>query len=95
VAFDACKGPLRHAWYEVDSDWAAPFGGTPFTLRCDRCGTERRDSFDLHGELMTRRYVYPEGYRLAEGETKATMQDLRLRILAVSKYGQKESRLRL
>lgn len=85
--FDECKGPYKHAWFDADSDWAAPFGGTPFTLRCERCGTERRDTFDIHGELMTRRYVYPEGYKHAAGMTMAEY-----RLLIAKRRGLKPSR---
>lgn len=81
LAFDQCKGPYKHAWFDADSDWATPFGGTPFTLRCERCGTERRDTLDIHGELMTRRYLYPEGYKNASGDVKLTMAELRLRVV--------------
>lgn len=62
-----CRGMLRHAWHEVPSDWAeaSPLLGQPFTVRCERCDTERRDIIgDNTGELVSRRYVYPHGYHI-------------------------------
>lgn len=81
IAFEECKGPLRHAWFDIPTDWTPPFPGTPFTVHCERCGTQRRDVYDLRGELMTRRYIYPAGYKHVLGSTKLTMLDRRLLVI--------------
>lgn len=76
--FSDCRGILRHAWDEVDSDWASPNrdGTTPMTLRCQRCGTERRDVIDRNGEVAHRRYIYPIGYHI-DGDEKPRIIDFR------------------
>ena len=66
-----------HAW-----DWFVPSGrqpkwGTWFALRCDRCGTERFDTLGIYGQLVGRRYDYPEGYQYAKGEEVPTRDDFR------------------
>lgn len=81
IVFEECKGPLRHAWFDAPTDWTPPFPGTPFTLRCERCGTERRDVYDLRGDLMLRRYVYPDGYRYAVGDEPLTLAARRLLVV--------------
>lgn len=61
---------LRHSWDEVPSDWAGTTtSGVPFTVRCQRCGTERRDLLGRNtGELVARRYIYAEGYHINSGD---------------------------
>ena len=77
-AYNDCRGMLRHSWHEVDSVWAHEGDGTPFTIRCERCGTERRDVLGTNtGEVVSRRYVYPVGYHI-EGENRPKIVDFRL-----------------
>jgi len=60
---------IGHAWFDVDSNhWTASFG-TPLTVRCERCGAERRDKIGQDGEVLPggRYYVYPEGYKYDKG----------------------------
>lgn len=45
-------------------------------FRCPRCGTERLDVWNWLGELMHRRYHYPEGYHIPSTE-RPTAKDLR------------------
>jgi hypothetical protein len=59
------------------SRYRPPEWGTTFHFRCVRCGTERHDTIDSLGELSTRRYVYPDRYRLHADEAPTT-QELRL-----------------
>lgn len=50
-----------HSWREV------------VCLRCIYCDTERYDTLNLYGEVLTRKYVYPEGKkpeRLPAGEAR-------------------------
>ena len=74
-----CRGPLRHAWFEVPSDWTPEFG-VPFTARCERCGMERRLAFNRNtGDLEYRRYVQPIGYAFHKnGAELPTSSDFRL-----------------
>ena len=53
-----------HAWFEYDSSgWEARFG-VPVTLRCERCGSERRDQVSrITGDLVARNYSYAPGYQ--------------------------------
>jgi hypothetical protein len=67
---------LGHAWFDVPSDWQASMG-VPCTYRCERCGTERREQIGPNtGELIGRRYAYPEGYHYTRDETP-TKDDFR------------------
>jgi hypothetical protein len=81
-----------HAWTYGETTWTPRLDyGIPVTLVCTRCGTERRETWSIGGARMTRRYVYPEGYSLAErvtGVPRPTLDDLRAMVLA-------ERRLRL
>jgi hypothetical protein len=72
-----CRGLLRHAWHEVPSDWTPEFG-VPFTVRCERCNTERRDALQRNtGEVLSRRYIQPIGYKI-EGDQRPKLVDFRL-----------------
>jgi len=61
-------GSLGHAWFDVDSDTWNPKWGTPVTFRCERCGGERRESWDRIGEMSNRHYKMPEDYKWAKGQ---------------------------
>lgn len=75
-------GTYGHAWFEADSDWNTD-KGTPLTLRCERCMTERRDAIHPStGELVTRRYAYPDGYRYSAGE-RPDRDHFRLALIAL------------
>jgi hypothetical protein len=71
---------LGHSWYDYDSNWAVPSGTAPLTLRCERCGTERRDIINALGLLVGRSYSYPDGYRYGRGERPAR-SDFRMMLL--------------
>jgi hypothetical protein len=76
--YSECHGLIRHAWHIVPSDWT-PVGGEPFTVRCERCNTERRDTIGRNtGELVSRRYVYPDGYLYGRDDYKPTADEVRL-----------------
>lgn len=70
---------VGHAWDEwTPKDRPSTRGGWPFTLRCTRCTTERWDVIATRtGELIQRRYLYPDGYRLAQKGTRLAVADLR------------------
>jgi hypothetical protein len=59
---------LGHAWFDVPSDWRTSFFGEQLTVRCERCGSERRDVLSgVTGELIYRVYVKPESYAYPKG----------------------------
>lgn len=59
-----------HAWDEFyPDDLGIPMWGWRLSLRCTRCATERHDIIDRYGRLGQRRYLYPDGYRIAADET--------------------------
>jgi len=51
-----------------------------FTLLCTRCGMQRHDTIDSLGELSSRHYDQPDGYKLAADETP-TRPQLRLDLI--------------
>ena len=73
---EACR-LFRHQWDLVPTDWT-PMAGHPVTLRCQRCTTERRETYGTNtGDLITRRYIYPPEYRYSADEVP-TADQLRL-----------------
>lgn len=68
-----------HAWFDADSDWKTDLG-TPWTLRCERCGTERREVIGSSGRLVSRHYHYPDGYRY--GKDRPTRDEFRVMMLS-------------
>jgi hypothetical protein len=56
--------------------------GTPLTLRCERCDTERRDTISPStGALITRHYYYSDDYQYERGASP-TRDDFRRLLLA-------------
>lgn len=80
LEYEKCR-TWGHAWEDFiphgkrPSDW-----GSRFSLRCERCHTERHDVIDALGRLSTRHYDYPEDYSMAKDETP-TREALRLDLL--------------
>ena len=69
---------IGHSWFDYDSNWT-PKWGTPLTLRCERCGMERRDTVSfLTGELLNRRYTKPDNYGYERGESPTRSEFRRL-----------------
>jgi hypothetical protein len=53
-----------HSWDEFfPIDLNPPLYGWRLSLRCTRCATERHDNIDFKGQVMSRRYIYQEGYQ--------------------------------
>jgi hypothetical protein len=68
---------IGHSWIDVDSTWK-PQLGLPLTVRCERCGTERRDTIARSdGKLLSRRYDYSKGYKYPRGQ-KPSRGELRV-----------------
>lgn len=72
--YDDCKGPLKHRWFLTDVERASEFG-IPTWHMCERCTTVRITIIDRRGDLMSRRYKYPEGYK-EEGRIPASIYRL-------------------
>jgi hypothetical protein len=86
LAFTKCR-TWGHMWDDYHPHGKRPPGwGTRFSLRCERCGTERHDTIDSLGELSAREYVYPDEYHLASADTP-TRQALRLELLRTMRKG--------
>lgn len=73
-------GTMGHAWHDYDSNWKPGFG-YPLTLRCERCGTERRDVITNWGKLLSRRYVYPTLYKYPRGTKRPSRDEFRVMLL--------------
>lgn len=56
---------IGHSWdaYDVVKQSRSAF---VVSLRCERCTSIRNDVIDSHGFLVSRYYIYVEGYRDAE-----------------------------
>jgi hypothetical protein len=69
----------QHAWFPVDADWKPPFQGSIKTMRCERCGSEKREIWQPNtGRLIYRRYVHTEGWVVYSKGERPTKDDLRL-----------------
>jgi hypothetical protein len=68
---------VGHAWEEVVAiDLPKPEFGWRFSVRCMRCTTHRHMIIDPRlGDAVSKRYDYPEGYKLDE---KATRSEIRM-----------------
>ena len=74
---------IGHSWFDYDSTWTPQFG-VPLTVRCERCGTERRDTVQATtGRLLTRHYYKPSNYDLQKGEVRLTRDDFRMILLTI------------
>lgn len=80
-----------HSWHDYDSNWKPSFG-TPLTLRCERCTTERRDTIGASGNVVGRHYHYPPGYRYGRGEGRPTRDEFRVMLLAKRIQEQRQRR---
>jgi hypothetical protein len=69
---DICR-TIGHAWFEIDTTTKSQVGWM-FWLQCERCGTQRRDTINLRGDLNSRNYVYAENYA---NSGKLTKQEYR------------------
>jgi hypothetical protein len=57
---------IGHAWFYTDADWQSTIG-VPVTLRCERCGSLRREAINRLGKAQGRRYIHPYGYKYPRG----------------------------
>ena len=75
---------IGHAWFDFDSNWK-PTLGVPLTVRCERCGRERRDTINDWGDLIARHYwptkptlSYQKGMRPTRSEFRRMLLAQRL-----------------
>jgi hypothetical protein len=60
---------VGHTWRIVaddDHDYEPMYGLWSLVLRCSNCEAERRDAFNIHGDVMSRQYIHPHDYKSAE-----------------------------
>ena len=60
-------GTLGHSWHDYDTVGWTTSMGVPLTLRCERCGTERRDVIGAHGQLVYPALRLPPGLQVPQG----------------------------
>lgn len=81
---------LGHSWDDIPVTQRPPWG-VYIWYRCERCTTERHDIINqFTGDLMSRKYYYPEGYALKKDE-RPTIQELRQHQLKLSRKRTKNS----
>lgn len=79
---------IGHAWFKFEDSGWIPEWGTPLCVKCERCGMQRRDILNVHGEIGRRYYIRPDGYGLARDEWKPTRAEFRVMVMGI----QRESR---
>lgn len=84
---------IGHSWFDYDSNWETSMG-YPLTLRCERCGTERRDVIGTYGQLVSRHYHKPENYDLTPGEERLNRSDFRLILMELRNTEPQQKRKR-
>ena len=55
--------------------------GTLMSLRCSRCSMERHDTIDANGDVSTRQYKPPPGYKLVGVDGRPKGAELRLEVI--------------
>lgn len=83
--FTECR--LNHRWVRSDIPRRTPSWGYLISYECEGCGAIRNDTINDRGELSTRQYVYPEGYKLEQGLVKA-----QFRVHLIGQFSQREMR---
>jgi len=75
---------IGHAWFDTDSTWKPQFG-VPLTVRCERCGMERRVAVQWRtGEMLGKyRYVRPKDYLYTKDQPAPTRDEFRRLLLAL------------
>lgn len=76
-AYPVCR-TFGHTWkWELEHKKERVFGDR-IVLSCSSCGMLRLDGVGLTGEILTRSYVQPDGYRL-DAEAQPTRAQWRKR----------------
>lgn len=67
---------LGHNWDDIPVTQRPPWG-VYIWYRCTRCTGERHDIINqFSGDLMSRRYYYPDGYKMTRDE-RPSIEELR------------------
>jgi hypothetical protein len=61
---------VNHLWQSKGFDRRPGKAGIARVMWCPRCDTERHDVYNVLGEVMEQRYVYPHGYKVEDGGVK-------------------------
>ena len=69
--YTECRS-FGHAWKTNPGRMVRNTFGVVVTLICDRCHSERIDTFSFHGRLIQRRYVRPDDYGISANDTMTT-----------------------
>jgi hypothetical protein len=81
-----------HGWDEwTPVGMRKPPWGFRLSLRCVRCGTERHDIIDANGDVSSRKYYYPDGYKMTRDE-RPTRPQFRLLLLKEQRREAREAR---
>jgi hypothetical protein len=83
---------IGHAWFRVAADWTSMIG-VPQTLRCERCGSQRREAINARGKVNGRRYIHPPGYKYPRG-TKPSKDEFRVLALVQLINEQRKARIK-
>lgn len=78
-----------HDWEEWNSNGHKPQFGYYESVHCPRCTTDRLFTIASTGEVIARRYIYPEGYHLA---FKVNSLDLRKTMRKIGWFDQMDKR---
>jgi hypothetical protein len=71
-----------HSWDDIPVTETDP-DGPQFWLRCVNCHSVRRDTFHrMTGELIRRKYDYPDHYQLS-GDEVPTRDEFRLQLFTI------------
>lgn len=90
--YTLCK-TISHSWDRVDNpELPAPEMGWRLSLRCIRCQSQRHDLISpATGVVMSRRYVYPDGYETPKGQGHLLRTDLRRGLFEIWKNQLRET----
>jgi hypothetical protein len=68
-----------HAWFNVPVEFQPWQDGTPMQFHCERSNCIKWEIWsELDGEVIARRYVYPQGYVYAEDEYRPNKREMRM-----------------
>lgn len=83
--FTECR--LNHRWVRTRVPQRTASWGYLISYECEGCGAIRNDTIDELGNLSTRQYLYPDGYKLEKGLVKA-----KFRQHLIGQFSQREMR---
>ena len=72
------SGGFGHQFYNYEPVGRRTKWGYRVHLRCVRCGTTQHDVYDINGNVASRQYRYPKGYRIT---VPVTTEDVRLEVV--------------